>query len=163
MDFEFGGGVGALFDDALLVGELEVGFVLFGRGNPAVANEETGEVPFVGGLAAFLVALKDSLGDVGDVLAGVGFSSNKYLNKTLELYFLAQNRSSTYIVVFILGEQLEPLLQESNKLVSHNVEFAYISVGVDIAEPRADRVIDEEDIGELVPCSLVVHQRVLIF
>lgn len=88
LDFEFGGGVGVFFDDVFFVGELEVGFVLFGRGNLVVVNEEIGEVLFVGGFVVFFVVFKDSFGDVGDVLVGVGFFSNKYLNNILELYFL---------------------------------------------------------------------------
>lgn len=76
MILEPSGEVGALLDDTLLVGELEVGFVLlFGR-DPAVADEETRKVPFMINGSSVLVAFDNGLSNVGNVLTGVGLPGN---------------------------------------------------------------------------------------
>ena len=70
------GEVRALLHKTLLVGELEVGVVLLSGRHPAVADEETSEVPFVTDGSGVLVAFNDGLGDVGNVLTGVGLSGD---------------------------------------------------------------------------------------
>lgn len=56
-----------------------------------------------------------------------------------------------YIILFVLGEDGEPFLEERDKLVSHLIEFGDVRVGVDIAEPGADRIVDEKQIRKLMP------------
>jgi hypothetical protein len=50
-------------------GKGDIGVVLFGSGDPAVANQQAFEVP--GSEAGALVALQDGVCDIGDILAGV--------------------------------------------------------------------------------------------
>lgn len=68
------GNIGLLGDQVLLVGEVEVGLVLLGRRDPAVADEQALEVPLLLSLG-LLVAVEDVLGDVGNVLASKRFAS----------------------------------------------------------------------------------------
>lgn len=84
LDFELVGEVGALLDDILLVAKLEVGVVLLFGGDPAVADEEAREVPFVIDGASVLVAFENSLSDVGNVLTGVRLSGNVELRIWLD-------------------------------------------------------------------------------
>lgn len=70
--------------------------------------------------------------------------------------------SRTYIVVLILWEKSVPLLQEGDELVRHDVQLADVGVGVDVAVAGADGVVDEHDVGELVPGALVVDQRLVV-
>lgn len=64
--------------------------------------------------------------------------------------------------MFILGEQIVPLLQEGDELGGHVVQLAQVGVGVDIAEAGANGVVDKEDIGKLVPGAVVVHERLVV-
>ncbi len=75
LDLELVGDVAPLRDQALLQGELEVGVVLLGRRDPAVADEQAHQVPLVLGVRK-LVAGQDVLCDVGNVLAGVRLSGD---------------------------------------------------------------------------------------
>ena len=68
----------------------------------------------------------------------------------------------TYIVAFILGKQLKESGEESDELGGHLVQLVEITVGVDIAEARPDRLIDEEQVGELVPRPVVVRQGMVV-
>lgn len=160
---ELAGHVGTLLDDALLVGELEVGVVLLFGGDPAVADQEAGEIPFVTDGPGVLVAVENGFGDVGDVLAGVGLSGDVELGN-----WVRQNGSGsseccgTYIVMLVLGEQSKPPLQKGNKVGSHLGQLVDVGVGVDITEASTDRVVDKQDVGELVPRSIVVYQSVLV-
>jgi hypothetical protein len=68
----------------------------------------------------------------------------------------------THIVVFILWKQSIPLLQECDELISHVVQFVEIRVRIDVAKAGADGVVDEQDVGELVPGALIVDQRLVV-
>lgn len=59
-------------------------------------------------------------------------------------------------------EHREPLLEENYKLICHFVELGDIAVGVDVTEAGANRVVDEEEVGELVPRAVVVLEMVPI-
>jgi hypothetical protein len=73
LDFKLVCGVAALLDKAFGVSELEVGLVLLRRRNPAVANQQAAELPLVFG-GWELVSGENCLGDVWDVLSGIGFT-----------------------------------------------------------------------------------------
>ena len=68
----------------------------------------------------------------------------------------------TYIIMLVLGEQSEPPLQESDKVGRHIGQLVDVCVGVDITEASTDGVVDKQDIGELVPGTIVVYQSVLV-
>lgn len=78
--FEGVGGRGAGLDETFFVGEGEVGEVLWGGVDPAVADEEAFDVPLGLG-CGFGVAVEDGLRDVGDVLARVGFAGDVELGR----------------------------------------------------------------------------------
>jgi len=65
--------------------------------------------------------------------------------------------------MLIFGKQLEPLFQENDELVGHLVEFVGEAVSVDIAKAGADGIVDEHDVGELGPRSVIIHQRMVVF
>lgn len=56
-----------------------------------------------------------------------------------------------YIILFVLGEEGEPFLKERDKLVGHFIELSNVRIGVDIAEPSADGVVDKEQVRKLMP------------
>jgi hypothetical protein len=64
--------------------------------------------------------------------------------------------------VFILWEQSIPLLQKDDELVRHLVQLAHKGVGIDVAEAGADGVVDEQNVGKLVPSAIVVDQRLVV-
>lgn len=64
--------------------------------------------------------------------------------------------------MLVLREQGVPLLQEDDELLGHLVQLAHVGVRVGVAEAGADGVVDEQDVGELVPGALVVHQGLVV-
>lgn len=64
--------------------------------------------------------------------------------------------------MLVFGEQPEPLFQKDDKLPGHLFELVDVAVGVDVAEAGADRVVDKHDVGELVPGSVIVHERLVV-
>lgn len=71
-----------VFDKAGFFGVGYVGWVLVWAGDPAVTYEEAGEVPL---FFCESVAVENRGGDVGDVLAGVGFACDVDLMLSLVL------------------------------------------------------------------------------
>ena len=70
--------------------------------------------------------------------------------------------NSTHVIAVVLREEVKPLLEEDDELVGHLLKLVNVVVGIDGAEARADGVVNEQKIGELVPGAIVVHQMVLI-
>jgi hypothetical protein len=68
----------------------------------------------------------------------------------------------TYIIVLILWKQGIPLLQKYDELLSHVVQLVDIGIRIDVAVTGADGIVDEQDVGELIPGALVVHQRLVV-
>lgn len=68
----------------------------------------------------------------------------------------------THIVLLVLGEKLKEFLQESNELLGHGIQFVDVIIGIDITKASADRVVDEEEVCELVPGAIVQCQRVVV-
>ena len=62
----------------------------------------------------------------------------------------------------ILRKDSKPLFQELHNLFRHHIQVMYKLVPVDIAEPRAHRIIDEQHITKLIPAALVIPQRSVI-
>lgn len=60
--------------------------------------------------------------------------------------------------MFVLGEHAKELLEEGHELLGHGIELMDVAVGVDIAEASTNGVVDEEEVGELVPGPLVGHE-----
>lgn len=58
----------------------------------------------------------------------------------------------------IFGKDLEELLQKTEHLRRHGVKLMDVGVGVDVAETRADWIVDEQHVGELVPTAVVEQQ-----
>lgn len=67
-----------------------------------------------------------------------------------------------YIVTFILRKQLKERGQEGDELGGHLVQLVEVGVGVDIAETRPDRLVDKQQVGELVPGTVVVRQGMVV-
>lgn len=65
--------------------------------------------------------------------------------------------------MLILREERKPFFEEGDKLVGHFIQLRDVLVGVDVTETSANRIIDEQKIGKLVPRSIVVFEIVLIF
>jgi hypothetical protein len=65
--------------------------------------------------------------------------------------------------MFKVRKQGKPLLKKSDKLVCHVIELGNISIGVDVAEAGANRVIDEEKVREFVPGAIVILEMVTVF
>ena len=57
----------------------------------------------------------------------------------------------TYVVVFVFREEIEELFKEDEELVGHGVKFVDVGVGVRVAVAGADRIVDKEEVCELVP------------
>jgi len=64
------------------------------------------------------------------------------------------------LVVF--RENLKEFLEELDELFCHCVQLVNVAVRVDVAEARAHGVVDEEQIGKLVPRAIVQSQRILV-
>ncbi len=64
----------------------------------------------------------------------------------------------THIIIFVLGEHLEEFFQEENHLISHVLELMNVAVCIDIAEACPNRIVDEKDVGEFVPRSIIVSK-----
>ena len=67
-----------------------------------------------------------------------------------------------YIIVFVFWEDGKPFLEEDDELIRHLVQLVEITVGVDIAEAGANGVVHKHDVGELVPRTIVVFQRLVV-
>ena len=67
-----------------------------------------------------------------------------------------------YIVTFILRKQLKERGQEGDELGGHLVQLVEVGVGVDIAETRPDRLVDKQQVGELVPGTVIVRQGLVV-
>lgn len=110
-----------------------------------------------------LVALEDGLGNVGDMLAGVGLSSNVELCAAVRTTLLKHSRQEkTHIIMLILREETEPLLEENGELVRHFIKLRYVAIGVDVAETGSDGVVDEQQVRKLMPRAVVVLEVVLV-
>lgn len=68
----------------------------------------------------------------------------------------------TYVVTFILRKQLKERGQEGDEMGGHLVQLVEIGVGVDIAETGPDGLIDKQQVGELVPRTVVVRQGLVV-
>lgn len=67
-----------------------------------------------------------------------------------------------YIIPFIFWEQLEPLFEESNELGGHLIQLVEVTIRINVTESGSDWLIDEEHIGEFIPRSFVVLQRIIV-
>lgn len=65
--------------------------------------------------------------------------------------------------MFIFREESKELFKKDNELIGHFIEFMDVGVGVDVAEPSSHRVVNEEQVGELVPGPIVQYQCVFVF
>ena len=68
-----------------------------------------------------------------------------------------------YIILFVLGEDGEPFLEESDELLGHFVELGNIRIGINIAEPGTDGVVNKEQVRKLMPRSIVHCQSLVVF
>lgn len=64
--------------------------------------------------------------------------------------------------MFVFREQGKPFLQEDNELVRHLIQLVKIAIRVDVAEARTDWIVDEHNICEFIPGSVVVLQCVVV-
>jgi hypothetical protein len=71
-------------------------------------------------------------------------------------------RQETYVVVRKLREELEPFLEEVDELRGHLIQLGHVTIRVDVAEAGPDWVVDEQQIGKLVPAALVQLQLVAL-
>lgn len=100
LGFDLAGFGGARGDHGGIVSVFEVGRVLVAGGGPAVADEEAFEGPGLAGAGlladinlTLFVTVDDRRGDVGDVLASVGFAGNINLHGvTISLGLDLRNR-----------------------------------------------------------------------
>lgn len=68
----------------------------------------------------------------------------------------------TYIIVFVFWKDGKPFLEEDDELIRHLIQLMQIAVGVDIAEAGANGIVHEHDVGEFVPSTIVIFQRLVI-
>lgn len=68
----------------------------------------------------------------------------------------------TYVVSLILGEHVKELVQEDHKMGRHFIQLVQVAIGVGITESSADRLINKEQVGELIPRTLVVFQCLFV-
>lgn len=73
LGFELVRQIATRLDEVLLVGVRNVGEVLIRARDPAVTDEQTGQVPVRAGV--LFVTVQDGLRNVRNVLSGVGFTS----------------------------------------------------------------------------------------
>lgn len=86
------------------------------------------------------------------------------LRRTLQQYkaiatLLLTNSHSkirTYIIIFVLGKHLEELFEKENHLIGHVFELMNVAVCIDVAEACSHRIIDEKNVGELIPGSIII-------
>jgi hypothetical protein len=64
--------------------------------------------------------------------------------------------------VLVLWKQSIPLLHKDHELLGHIIQLAEVGVGIDVAVPGADGIVDKQDVGELVPCAIIVHKRLVV-
>jgi hypothetical protein len=53
-----------------------------------------------------------------------------------------------------MRKQCKPLLQERDELICHLLKLVDVAVPIHVAETCADRVVHEENIGELIPRAI---------
>ncbi len=58
---------------------------------------------------------------------------------------------------------MKELFQKDHKFVGHLVELVQVAVRIDVAKPGPHGLIDEQQIGKLIPGSVVVAKRMVIF
>ena len=64
--------------------------------------------------------------------------------------------------MLVFWEQSIVLLQEDDELFGHDVQLPHELVGIDVAIAGADGVVDEQDVGELVPGAVIVLERLVV-
>lgn len=67
-----------------------------------------------------------------------------------------------YIILFIFWKQLEKLLEEDDELSRHFVQLVKITIGVDITEAGSHGLIDEQHVGEFIPRTFIIFQRMVV-
>lgn len=67
----------------------------------------------------------------------------------------------TYIIVLVFWENSKELLQKGNKLSRHGAQLMDIAIRVDITEASTDRIVDKEQIGKLIPGTVIQSQRLV--
>jgi len=63
---------------------------------------------------------------------------------------------TTYVIIFIFRKDCEPFFQEEDELVFHFIKLVNVAVRVHVAKTGADRIIHEEQVGKLIPRTVVV-------
>lgn len=65
--------------------------------------------------------------------------------------------------MFVFREEGKEFLEENDELVGHFVKLVDIGVGVDVAETSSHWVVNEEQVGKLMPGAVVQDKCVLVF
>jgi len=64
----------------------------------------------------------------------------------------------TDIVICVVRENLKVLLQKGDHMICHFCQFMIVAIRIDVTKPRTHWVVDEQQVGKFVPCTVIIFQ-----